>query len=144
MLEFNEQHKSADLSAIKPKLERAKKIGKTTLCGILVASMLLFSGCGMKKPNESIGQTEQVTAIVFHDENAIIMDLDKYCYYGTTAQNILLYTTTGEMHIVSVENAHVIEGENSKEIAEVMARKLVGENGTLSYYEEIAQNNKTK
>ena len=34
MLEFNSEHKVADLSAIKPKTDKAKKTVRVVLCGV--------------------------------------------------------------------------------------------------------------
>lgn len=41
MLEFNQEHKVADLSAIKSKIEKARKTGKVLMCGIALSSVLL-------------------------------------------------------------------------------------------------------
>lgn len=142
MLEFNEQHKSADLSPIKPKLDKAKKVGKATICGILIASTLLFSGCGMIDKSRVYSDVTE-TAIVLHDETAMIVDIEDHFAYSN-GQNIKLQTSTGEDIIISAKNVHIVEDENSREIAEEMAKQLVGENGTVTYYDEIVKNVKTK
>ena len=79
MLEFNEQHKSADLSTIKHKLDRAKQIGKVMICGIMISSTLLLSGCG-RINQQSVEITEpQITqtAIVMENGNALLIDATK-------------------------------------------------------------------
>lgn len=143
MLEFNEQHKSADLSPIKSKLDKAKHIGKATVCGILIASTLLFSGCGTIDKSRVYSDVTE-TAIVLHDDTAMIIDLADHYSYGSTAQNVTLKTTTGEEIIISVENVHIVESENSREIAEKMAKNLLGEKGTITYYDDVVENVKTK
>lgn len=48
MLEFNNEHKSADLSSIKTKIENAKlQMKKIIVGGVLVSAMVLLSGCSL-------------------------------------------------------------------------------------------------
>ncbi|MDE5630341.1 MAG: hypothetical protein K2I70_01950, partial [Bacilli bacterium] len=46
MLEFNNEHKSADFTSIKTKIENAKlQMKKIVVGGVLVSAMTLLSGC---------------------------------------------------------------------------------------------------
>lgn len=141
MLEFNEQHKSADLSTIKPKLDRAKHIGKVAICGIMISATLLLSGCGRtnEQSYETIEPQITQTAIVMENGNALIIDTKKISDggYSTSTQIFKITTTSGEQLLEAVENIHIIEGENSREIAEKMAESLIDENGKITYYEDI-------
>lgn len=141
MLEFNEQHKSADLSTIKPKLDRAKQIGKVAICGIMISATLLLSGCG-RINQQSVEVTEPETTqtvIVIENGNALIIDATKISTggYGNRTDYFSLTTTSGETILEAVENVHIIEDENSREIAEKYAESLIAENGRITYYEDI-------
>ena len=141
MLEFNEQHKSADLSTIKHKLDRAKQIGKVMICGIMISSTLLLSGCG-RINQQSVEVTEPEitqTVIVIENGNALIIDATKISNggYGNRTNYLELTTTSGETVLEAVENVHIIEDENSREIAEKYAESLIAENGRITYYEDI-------
>lgn len=137
MLEFNEQHKSADLSSIKPKLDRAKQIGKVAICGILISATLLLSGCANidKYTAEKITNSEiTYTAIQMENGNALIIDIER----STISGNIInLTTTSGEVLIASAETTKILKCENSREIAENLAESLIAENGRITYYEDI-------
>lgn len=141
MLEFNEQHKSADLTTIKSKLDRAKQIGKVMICGIMISSTLLLSGCGITNATEMTKPEITQTAIVMENGNALIIDIQKLDYgaHGTTAYWCELTTNTGEKLIMSVDNVEIIKDENSREIAEKMAESLISENGKITYYEDIVE-----
>jgi len=86
MLEFNQEHKVADLSAIKLKTEKARKTGKVIICGIALSSVLLLSGCG----NSNVVANEQPSieqpvitssAIIMENGNAMVVDLQSYKKY---------------------------------------------------------------
>jgi len=146
MLEFNEQHKSADLSTIKPKLDRAKQIGKVAICGIMISATLLLSGCGkINQQSVEITKPEKTeTAIVMENGNALIIDVDYYTIDSGGAPRIYLITTSGEKLLVDMENVHIIEDENSREIAEKYAESLIAGNGKITYYEDIIEYGRSK
>ena len=48
MLEFNENHKKVDLSHVDTNSGRYKRSGKVILVGILLSTVILFSGCSNK------------------------------------------------------------------------------------------------
>ena len=68
MLEFNQEHKFADLTEIKKKTEMAKKTGKVVLAGITLSAVLLLSGC------ESENKQEEQVDVQNISSTAIIMD----------------------------------------------------------------------
>jgi len=74
MLEFNQEHKVADLSAIKLKTEKARKTGKVIICGIALSSVLLLSGCG----NSNVVANEQPSI-----EQPVITSSAKKIYCGS-------------------------------------------------------------
>lgn len=160
MLEFNQEHKVADLSAIKSKTEKAKKTGKAMLCGIMLSAVLLLSGCGNEVTNTN-QQTDVVqpitssTAIIMENGNAMIVDLqsyDKYTRdmgainYSTYAEDRtwILYTSTGDKLLVDFDSVKFIEGEDSHEKAETIAQALISENGQVTCYDEVQSYGKTR
>ena len=160
MLEFNQEHEVADLSAIKSKTEKAKKTGKVMLCGIMLSAVLLLSGCGNEVTNTN-QQTDVVqpitssTAIIMENGNAMIVDLqsyDKYTRdmgainYSTYAEDRtwILYTSTGDKLLVDFDSVKFIEGEDSHEKAETIAQALISENGQVTCYDEVQSYGKTR
>lgn len=126
MLEFNKEHKIADLSAIKSKTEKAKKTGKVMLSGILLSAVLLLSGCGNEVTNTN-QQTNAVqpitssTAIILENGNAMIVDLQSYDKYASIRKASgtdnyiqdriwVLYTNTGDKLLVDFDSVKFIEG----------------------------------
>ena len=162
MLEFNTEHKAADLSAIKSKTEKARKAGKVMLCGIMISATLILSGCVRADAN----QTQQMqapevqpimtsTAIVMKNGNALIVDLqsfEKYTdaigasHYETYAMDKtwILYTMTGDKLLVDYDSVQFIKGEDSHEKAETIAQALIAENGQITCYDEVYSYGKTK
>lgn len=147
MLEFNQEHKLIDLSTIKEKTNRSKNAGKVTLCGILVSSVLLLSGCSHTHANASKNKDISSTAIIMENGNAIIVDLQSYEKYvkdiGSIKydeyamdKNFVLYTSSGDKLIVDFASVKIIEGENSHEKAEFIAESLINENGQITDYDE--------
>lgn len=138
MLEFNEKHKVADLSAIKNKLITT---GKVIVSGVLISSVMMLSGCGLtyNTPNFPEQKDEGViaTAVMINDKQAIIVDLidfDKDYSYGQTTAEI--QTTNGDIMIVGHENTYIITGENTHQSAEKLAADLVGADGQVICYNE--------
>lgn len=160
MLEFNQEHKVADLSAIKSKTEKARKTGKVMLCGIMLSAVLLLSGCGneVTNTNQQIDVVQPITsstAIIMENENALIVDLqsyDKYIrdmganHYSTYAEDRtwILYTSNGDKLLVDFDSVKFIEGEDSHEKAETIAQALIGENGQVTCYDEVQSYGKTR
>ena len=160
MLEFNQEHKVADLSAIKSKTEKARKTGKVMLCGIMLSAVLLLSGCGNEVTNTN-QQTDVVqpitssTAIIMENGNAMIVDLQSYDKYigdmgasrhSTYAEDRtwILYTSTGDKLLVDYDSVKFIEGEDSHEKAETIAQALISENGQVTCYDEVQSYGKTR
>jgi len=154
MLEFNNEHKTADISSIKPKINRAQNAGKVILCGIVISSLLLFSGCGNLVNKEQPIITS--TAIIMENGNAMIVELQSYRKTPTgstvTDEGLLkltrlaLTTIDGDILIVDSDvnrSLKIIEGKNSREKAEMMAQNLLGENGKISFYGEAETYGKT-
>ena len=160
MLEFNQEHKVADLSAIKSKTEKAKKTGKVMLCGIMLSAVLLLSGCGneVTSTNQQADVVQPITsstAIIMENGNAMIVDLqsyDKYTRdmgainYSTYAEDRtwILYTSTGDKLLVDFDSVKFIEGEDSHEKAETIAQALISENGQVTCYDEVQSYGKTR
>lgn len=136
MLEFNQTHKGADMSSIKPKLEKVKQLGKVVLGGITVSSVILLSGC------EARNKAPQTAIITENGSNAIVVDVEEsLCKNSLTWQ---LTTMSGDIIYVSTEDVKLINGEDSHAKAEEMAKLLVGENGTVTCYDEVSTFNKSK
>lgn len=160
MLEFNQDHKVADLSAIKTKTKNAKKTGKVMLSGILLSAVLLLSGCGNELTNTNqqsniVQPTTSSTAIIMESGNAMIVDLQSYDKYASTKNSIgadtyvqdriwVLYTTTGDKLLVDFDSVKFIEGEDSHEKAEIIAQALINENGQVTCYDEVQGYGKTR
>ena len=156
MLEFNSEHKAVDISTIKSKTEKAKKIGKVMLCGVTLSAVLLLSGCKTLNTNaEQITPQTQSTAIIMENGNALITDLQSYVKYtkdlGSSHYQVyasdktwVLYTTTGDKLLVDYDSVKIIEGEDSHEKAETIAQALIGENGQVTCYDEAQSHGKTR
>lgn len=162
MLEFNQEHKVADLSAIKSKNEKAKNVGKVMLCGIALSAVLLLSGCDNSNTNTNNDVQSNVvdpvitsSAIIMENGNAMIVDLQSYKKYindmgsgqGDCIANDrtwVLYTTTGDKILVDFDSVKFIEGEDSHEKAETIAQSLISENGQITCYDEIQTYGKTR
>ena len=162
MLEFNQEHKVADLTAIKSKTEKARKSGKVMLAGVLLSAVLLLSGCTSQVTNtnqqENIVQpVTSSTAIIMENGNALIVDLqscekyieklEKRAPTSTTISNDpiwVLHTFSGDELLVGFNSVKFVEGENSHEKAETIAQALIGENGEITCYDEIQSHSKTR
>ena len=160
MLEFNQEHKAADLSAIKSKTEKVKNAGKVMLCGITLSAVLLLSGCSNSNTNtdvqsNAIEPTITSSAIIMENGNAMIVDLQSYQKYieehGTGQSSSLamdrtwiLHTSTGDKILVDFDSVKLIEGEDSHEKAETIAQSLISENGQITCYDEVQSYGKTR
>lgn len=156
MLNFNQNHLAADLTAISQKNQKAKKSGKVMLSGIILSAVLLLSGCG--KTNEEVrnevATTTPITAIIMVNGNAMIVDLQSYekasRHTAATLNAVAndrtwsLYTTTGDTLLVDYSSVQFIQGENSHEKAETIAEALVGETGQITCYDEVQTYGKTR
>ena len=162
MLEFNQEHKAADLSAIKSKTEKVKNAGKVMLCGVTLSAVLLLSGCGSSNTitngNMQSNAVEPIitsSAIIMENGNAMIVDLQSYKKYvhdqGTGRWDTMaadrtwvLYTATGDIILVDFDSVKFIEGEDAHEKAETMAQGLISENGQITCYDEVQSYGKTR
>lgn len=159
MLEFDQGHKVADLSAIKFKTEKTKKIGKVRLCGIMLSGVLLLSGCGRNVTNinqqtDVTQQNTSSTAIIMENGNAMIVDVIQIYSFRTYSVDHLkfndskisyvLTTVSGDELIVDYNNFKLISGEDSHEKAETIAQALISENGEITCYDEIESYGKTR
>lgn len=168
MLEFNQDHKVADLSTIKSKTEQARKLGKVMLCGSMLSAVLLLSGCGNQETTDMVQnetntnqQTDALqpitssTAIIMENGNAMIVDLQSYVKYtndrGSSSYSTfaedrtwVLYTSTGDKLLVDFDSVKFIEGEDSHEKAETIAQALISESGQVTCYDEVQSYGKTK
>lgn len=160
MLEFNHEHVGADLSQIKSKISRAKKVGKVMLAGVALSAVMLLSGCSNSNAitNEQSGVEQPVitsSAIIMENGNAMIVDVQSYQKYvgeqGSTLYDTLaedrtwiLYTSNGDKLLVDFDSVKFIEGEDSHEKAETIAQALIGENGQITCYDEVETFGKTR
>ena len=143
MLEFNQNHKIADTSSIRHKL--VKTGGKVLLCGILISSILLLSGCGEKKESTNDNLTPVATVIIMTNDNALLMDLswyDRDYSYGQSVAKVK--DMDGDKLILGHEDAIIVVGENSHEKAKQMAESLVGEKGEVICHDEMQNHGKSK
>lgn len=137
MLEFNLEHKVADMSMIKAKTEKVRKTGKVVLCGVMLSAVLLLSGCD--KGTYTAYHSQQATAIIMENGNAMIVDLSSYCkyYYGGDERTFVLETTSGDTLLVDTYCVKFVEGYGSHEKAETIAQALISENGQITCYDEV-------
>lgn len=153
MLEFNQEHKFADLTEIKKKTEMAKKTGKVVLAGITLSAVLLLSGCGSEEQVDV--QNISSTAIIMENGNALLVDLESYMKYsediGATRYRTLaedrtwvLYTSLGDKLLVDYDSVKFIEGEDAHQRAEIIAQSLISENGQISCYDDVLSHSETR
>ena len=138
MLEFNQEHKAADLSAIKSKTKKVEKAGKVMLCGITLSAVLILSGCSNSNTNtdvqsnpveptitssDAVEPTITSTAIIMENGNAMIVDLQSYQKYideldtsdliGFTPvandRTWILYTSTGDKILVDFDSVKLLK-----------------------------------
>lgn len=160
MLEFNQEHKAADLSAIKSKTEKVKNAGKVMLCGITISAVLLLSGCPNSNTNTDVQSnvvepTITSSAIIMENGNAMIVDLQCYKKYSEDLGSSLyqasaddrtwvLYTETGDRILIDFDSVKFIEGKDAHEKAETIAQSLISENGQITCYDEVQSYGKTR
>ncbi len=152
MLEFNQEHKAADLSAIKSKVEKAKYTGKIMLCGITLSAALLLSGCKELKSTSNTSYYEQLganaesnypaSAIIMENGNAMIVDLELYNNSGlinfkNDGRTLALYTLNGDRILADARSVKIVEGTDAHEKAETIAQSLISENGKVTCYDEV-------
>lgn len=142
MLEFNDKHKIADISSVKKRT--SLNTGKALVCGILISSMILFSGCGASEVNEEYNPEVEGTVILLNDDSAVVMDYVEQYYGKTSARENKFEAVDGTKYSVATENSMICTGENHHEKAEEMARSLVGPDGSVTCYDiEEYQGHKT-
>lgn len=158
MLEFNQEHKAADLSAIKLKTNKVKNAGKVRICGIALSAVLLLSGCTKSATNneQSIVNEPSITstAIIMENGNAMIVDItdvrslkvlsEDRKMFDNSERTYVLITASGDEIVVDYESLKLIKGEDSHEKAETIAQSLISENGHITCYDEVQAYGKTR
>lgn len=145
MVEFNNSHKMADLSIIETRKEKIKKYGKSLMCGTMISSMLLFSGCNVKDSNVKDSDLPIATAIIITNNNALIMDLSDYDNNYSNGQSIAyIKNMNGDKLRIGHEDIIILDGEGSHQKAEEMAEFLIGETGEVICYDESNNFSRTK
>ena len=139
MLEFNQEHKVADLSTIKSKTERIKNVGKVMICGIALSSVLLLSGCNSSETQKEVvdNLTPVATAIIITNDNALLVDVsfyDRSYSYGQSVADVR--DMDGDRLLLGHDYTIIVAGENSHEKAEAIAHGLISENGHITYYND--------
>ena len=56
----------------------------------------------------------------------------------------ILYTTSGDSILVDYDSVKIVEGENSHKKEETIAKLLVGEDGSVTCYDELTSYGKQK
>lgn len=135
MLNFNKEHSVADLSSIKPKMNKAKNTGKTLLAGIALSSMLLLSGCG----NYDMFDTKYTfnKAIIFGENCATIIEIESWRDYEDGEQ-IQLETKDGAYILTSSFDTKLIDDRNSAINAEDVVKAIKGNDVQITYLNDIA------
>lgn len=129
MLEFNEEHKIVDLSTVKERIDKVKRIGKFTLCGIALSSMLLLSGCNNNFSKNSNGIN--CTAVTRDDVDVIVIDLTSHNQLNGNAYE---RDTDGNYIVIDDNLVICYYGDDCYEKAIEKVNDLVGEDGKVIYY----------
>lgn len=163
MLEFNSEHKIADLSSIKSKISKAENFGKVIVAGVAISSVMLLSGCVnshtvTNEPNNEPNIEDPFktsSAIIMENGNAMIVDVTEVksfaadsdvraVGYYETDRTYLLTTVSGDEILVDSGSFKLISGEDSHQKAETIAQSLISENGQITCYDEIETFGKTR
>ena len=91
MLEFNKEHKKADLSHTDIKNGKYKKSGKVMLGGILLSTIILFSGCGKTVSKDSTSDLNR--AMISIGNEYVVVDINGYTRWDRS--NTALELTDG-------------------------------------------------
>jgi len=91
MLEFNEEHKKVDLSHTDIKNGKYKKSGKVMLGGILLSTIILFSGCGKTVSKDSTSDLNR--AMISIGNECVVVDINGYARWDRS--NTTLELTDG-------------------------------------------------
>lgn len=145
MLNFDKNHVGADLSQIKEKLNKLIDstgfvIGVVTLSSVLITGGIYVTGNAIKE--HSADAAEISTVVIVNNDNALLVDFVEDGKYGLNARSFK--TTSDDTIIVNDDNCTIVEGENSHEKAEEIARSLVGEDGQITYYDEAETYSKNR
>lgn len=150
MLEFDQSHKVVNTSSIKNKVDKAKRMGKVKVAGILLASVLLLSGCASireikanKEFKKVSSENQTQTAFFIDGNNATIMDVvsadDYKRYTDSFDRRITIKTKDGDRYLVDSDSVQFVIGENSHEMAKILATNLLGEDAFVVDYDENIQ-----
>ena len=134
MLEFDNEHVSADLSQINKKSSNNKRIGKKILLvGILITSLLLLSGC-----NYDLFDTKYTfnKAIIFGDDCATIVEIKKWTDYD--GEQLQIETNDGTFILTSSFDTKLIDDRKSDIKAEDIVKAIKGEDVKINYLDDVA------
>lgn len=137
MINFNKEHAVVDMTSVKEKMEKVKNIGKASLAGVAVSSMLLLSGCG----NYTLLDTKYTfnKAIIFGDDCATIIEIEKWCDYD--GEQLQLQTKDGAYILTSSFDTKLIDDRKSEISAEDLIRAIKGDDVQINYLDKKANEN---
>lgn len=105
MLEFNKEHKKADLSHTDIKNGKYKKSGKVMLGGILLSTIILFSGCGKTVSKDSTSDLNR--AMISIGNEYVVVDINGYTRWDRSNTELELTdgtTITGHPSDINLYN----------------------------------------
>lgn len=88
MLEFNENHKKVDLSHVDTNSGRYKRSGKVILAGILLSTVILFSGCSNKVNKTSSSDLNR--AMISIGNEYVVVDVNEYTRWSSSNTELKL------------------------------------------------------
>jgi len=109
MLEFNEKHKKVDLSHVNSNSGRYKRSSKVVLAGILLSTVILFSGCSDKvdKPLS----LDLNRAMISIGNECVVVDINGYARWDRS--NTTLELTDGTTIIGHPSDINLYNSNNS-------------------------------
>lgn len=88
MLEFNAKHQKADLTRSDMKNGKYKKRGKVMLGGILLSTVILFSGCGKTVSKDSTPDLNR--AMISIGNEYVVVDINEYTRWSDSNTELKL------------------------------------------------------
>ena len=142
MLEFNQDHKKADLSSVKSKLEKAKIAGTVMLGGIFIAGCIMFGNYigNQAFPNNENGDVPvNYSAVVEKDDQAMVVDLNYYTQRlngnpFVKSDQYTLVTPDGDRIVTQKDAVVIFDGDDAHEKAESYAQEKYDE---VIQFEEV-------
>ena len=154
MLNFDNSHKTADMSSVKSKIEKAKVAGKVLLAGAFISGCIMFGNYigDQMFPHEKDGVLPPVnySAVVQENDHAMIVDLNYYTEVGHSPlaihdnSGVLLVTPEGDRIVTGVDSVTIFDGDDAHEKAENYAQSMYQQDGQITYYESIQNNGISK